>query len=369
MSEQDRAGELQDLRRRAAALASGPRPAPAPRMPGPVTREMTQLITSGGGTPAHRFGLVLAGGAAKGAYQVGAVECLAERGVRITAIAGTSIGALNGVTVAAARSLPEGAARLVELWTGFTDRMGGATPERDAMDESLAEHFGRLAPRVGRLLGARGELEQLADRAIDAAALRTGATMRVAVYPVLPPLHLPHLKVAQAASEWLAGLAGRRSRILHLNGLDDAQIKEAVLGSAALPFLFKPRQVAGEYYRDGMLGRDNTPIRALADLDHCDIVIVVHLLPGEPIKRVEHPDLTLLQIRPSRPLTPSGPLGTANGWLDFSPAAFQRLRAQGYEDTERLFSEAADLIASAQALRTAEEFMADRVQRVIDNGR
>ncbi|MCY0947077.1 patatin-like phospholipase family protein [Streptomyces antarcticus] len=318
----------------------------------------------------HRFGLVLAGGAAKGAYQVGAAECLAHLDIRVTAIAGTSIGALNGVTLAAAPSLQEGSSRLVELWTAFTHKVcEGPMGMGDADTESLVEHFGNLAPRVLRLLTARGELEQLADRAIDAEALRTGTTMRVAVYPVLPPLRLPHLKAAQAATEWLAGMVGLRSRILHLNGLDQSAIKEAVLGSAALPFLFKPRKVAGEYYRDGMLGRDNTPIRALADVDHCDIVIVVHLQPGEPIKRLEHPNLTLLQIRPARPLTPAGPFGTVNGLLDFSPANFQRLRQQGYEDTERLLSAAAGLIAAAKAPRVAEEFMSDRVQRVVKKHR
>ncbi|MET9874820.1 hypothetical protein ABZZ36_09380 [Actinacidiphila glaucinigra] len=111
-----------------------------------------------------------------------------------------------------------------------------------------------------------------------------------------------------------------------------------MLGSAALPFLFARRQVAGEYYRDGMLGRDNTPIRAPADLDRSDIVVVAQLAPGETVRQIEHPGLTLLRVRPSRPLTPEGTLGTPSGLLDFSPATFERLRARGYEDTERLLA-------------------------------
>ena len=42
------------------------------------------------------FGLVLAGGGTKGAYQVGAWKALCEIEVNIKAIAGASIGALNG---------------------------------------------------------------------------------------------------------------------------------------------------------------------------------------------------------------------------------------------------------------------------------
>ena len=45
------------------------------------------------------YGLVLAGGGAKGAYQIGAWKALKEAGVRICAVAGTSVGALNGALI------------------------------------------------------------------------------------------------------------------------------------------------------------------------------------------------------------------------------------------------------------------------------
>ena len=49
--------------------------------------------------PRPRVGLVLSGGGGKGAYHVGVIEALRAAGVRIDAIAGTSIGALNGTLV------------------------------------------------------------------------------------------------------------------------------------------------------------------------------------------------------------------------------------------------------------------------------
>ena len=42
------------------------------------------------------YGLVLAGGGTKGAYQVGVWKALKELDINVKAIAGTSIGALNG---------------------------------------------------------------------------------------------------------------------------------------------------------------------------------------------------------------------------------------------------------------------------------
>lgn len=46
------------------------------------------------------YGLILAGGGAKGAYQIGAWKALIELGIQIEAIAGTSIGAINGAFIA-----------------------------------------------------------------------------------------------------------------------------------------------------------------------------------------------------------------------------------------------------------------------------
>lgn len=42
------------------------------------------------------YGLVLAGGGGKGAYQLGAWKALKEMDVRFDAIAGASIGSING---------------------------------------------------------------------------------------------------------------------------------------------------------------------------------------------------------------------------------------------------------------------------------
>ncbi len=46
------------------------------------------------------YGLVLAGGGAKGAYQIGAWRALRKLGIEFNAIAGTSIGAINGALMA-----------------------------------------------------------------------------------------------------------------------------------------------------------------------------------------------------------------------------------------------------------------------------
>ena len=48
-----------------------------------------------------KYGLVLAGGGGKGAYQIGAWKAMREMGIEFEAIAGASIGGINGAFIAA----------------------------------------------------------------------------------------------------------------------------------------------------------------------------------------------------------------------------------------------------------------------------
>lgn len=64
---------------------------------------------------AKKIGLVLAGGGAKGAYQIGCLKCLQDLGlVQFHAICGVSVGALNGVSAAS-----EKIREAVSLWEGI----------------------------------------------------------------------------------------------------------------------------------------------------------------------------------------------------------------------------------------------------------
>ena len=45
------------------------------------------------------YGIVLEGGGARGAYQIGVWKALREAGMKIKGVAGTSVGALNGALI------------------------------------------------------------------------------------------------------------------------------------------------------------------------------------------------------------------------------------------------------------------------------
>ena len=69
------------------------------------------------GRQKKKFGLVLQGGGAMGAYEVGAIECLYEQGMECAIVAGASSGAVNAVTLAGAKGYPPDV--LKEMWREF----------------------------------------------------------------------------------------------------------------------------------------------------------------------------------------------------------------------------------------------------------
>ncbi len=59
----------------------------------------------------NKAGLYLQGGGAKGAFQAGALQAFAEKGIEFPVIVGTSIGAINGMTV-----FYSGIGQIAEIW-------------------------------------------------------------------------------------------------------------------------------------------------------------------------------------------------------------------------------------------------------------
>ena len=78
------------------------------------------------------YGLVLAGGGAKGIYQIGAWRAIRELEIPITCVVGTSVGAMNGARVACGQY--EGA---VALWENMSIEKGFALPEPLRVPDNL----------------------------------------------------------------------------------------------------------------------------------------------------------------------------------------------------------------------------------------
>lgn len=91
--------------------------------------------------PSLEYGVVLEGGGARGAYQIGALKAVTEAGIRIGAVAGASVGALNGAFLCVSfcaflqeKPVFEGGKRTVSRCirrTGRSIRAGGADNESE----------------------------------------------------------------------------------------------------------------------------------------------------------------------------------------------------------------------------------------------
>ncbi|MFE1441751.1 patatin-like phospholipase family protein [Streptomyces sp. NPDC058739] len=361
--------EFARIGRQALAVAHGPRtPRPAPT-PGPADRTPPPRAPH----QPVRIGLVLAGGGAKGAYELGVLDYMAERGAKVSAIAGTSIGALNGAVLASAESFFHGVERLAAFWERFTTRMGVLPSdslglpldEAGVAVEGTPRQLRRLLPRLLALKERTALLEELIDEAVDPERIRAGLPVWVTAYPLMDhqsvPVELRHLV------EIVRWAGGSRASIIRLNDLATHQVREAVLASAALPFIFPTRVIDGCAYLDGGLGRgDRTPVRAFASAEHCDILVVLHLHPDAPVAPGAATGLLRVDIRPSVPVVPPGPFGPLTGLMDFSPGRVAALRALGYRDATVRFDEIEHLLSRRGALDEAEATMLAAVRRLKD---
>jgi NTE family protein len=195
--------------------------------------------------------LVLQGGGALGAYQVGVYEALHESGIEPDWVIGTSIGAINGAIIAGnkpAERLP----RLRELWSRF---------QREPQFQAL-QYFSTL---VGGIPGF------FSPRLPAWGGWQARVGLDAASYYDTAPLHetlssLVDFDVLNAARPRLTvGAVNVKSgELRYFDSRDGALGLEEVMASGALPPGFPAIRVDGDAYWDGGL-YSNTPIEAVLD--------------------------------------------------------------------------------------------------------
>ena len=296
------------------------------------------------------MGLVLAGGGAKGGYQVGAVRCLVDLGVRVSAFSGTSIGALNVAVLAGAPDLATGADRLATAWREVTSTVSRESPRElpfgPEMDQAELPHSSSLLAGLRSPVLQKGFIESIVAQHVGPVAWPTW----VATFPAVNPELTSH--------RWAWVIDGVRAALgiecemvpLHERNIADARI--AVLASAALPVFFAPRKLDGRLYRDGGY-RDNTPALPLVAKTRLDPILVVHLSTGRRWDSEGFGDRGILEVRPEVPLSEPGARGAGAGLVDFSAERFAKLYRRGYTDTHRKLQLWLEARAAAQRMRTA----------------
>lgn len=326
-----------------------------------------------------RFGLVLTGGGAKGAYQAGALRYLTELGLVPQIIAATSIGALNGAVLASHRSFPQGVRRLNELWhqlgqapilrpnTGTALHLLSYAAQtfvptlREWVLDFLVEQ-GLLKDRT--TIFDPAPIELLLREAVDLAELRRGIELWVTVFP--------SLKIPGLRYDWLLDLVraqtGTEAHWLCVQDFaDDATLYNLLLASAALPLAFPSRDVNGQFYVDGALA-DNVPLRAIAARG-CTHAIVIHLQNGSVWSRHDFPEQTIIEIKPEQPINKfDTPLyGSLSSLLDFSANRIAELQQCGYEDARRCLEPIIQTFIAVKDQRQSHESLVNSTKRLLND--
>lgn len=233
-----------------------------------------------------KIGVVLSGGAARGAYEAGVLTGIAEAvGARgegrplFQIIAGTSVGALNGAWLAAnAHRADHDVAHLVALWTALT-------LERHLKVDWRGFWRARKggAERYGPSLVEPAALEQLVSEAIDWEKLHQNIAAGRIEALVIAALH-----VGSGVTTLFCELApGARFRQVEHPRRISREVRlgpRHVLASAALPGLYPARRIGGGFFADGSL-RFNTPISPALRAGAEKLVVITLRHPHPP-----HPD-------------------------------------------------------------------------------
>lgn len=334
---------------------------------------------------AMKVGLVLSGGGAKGAYQVGVLKALRELGTQIDAVSGASIGALNGGVLASAPSLDVAIERLEQLWgrlakvsplnmkvPGYLTllmaaglRVQGAGIALSVVHaiQTIAEQMKYPLPSWldGLDAGVLDDqpLRDLMDEFLLSDGLERGMPLYVSSYRSSGGLQ----DLARALSAEFGFADTPDSEFLHIQSLDEKLRKDVLLASAAIPLLFAPRRIEGQRYSDGGQGgwqamQGNTPITPLLEAG-CNLVIVTHLSDGSVWSRQRFPNATILEIRPGQSLNrATGPLGGARDLLGFDGEKIPSWIEQGYQDTLHCVGRVMGAQKSRNALRASEAALA-----------
>lgn len=253
----------------------------------------------------REYGIVLEGGGARGAYQIGAWRALREAGVRISAVAGTSVGALNGAFICMDRL-----EQAEEIWKNIS--FSRIMDVDDAQMRKLFDGELPLKEAVTGILHRLGSggvdvtpLKELLANYVDEDAIRNS------------PIPLYILTFNVDAFQELE---------LNIKDVEPGMIKDYLLASAYIFPLFKNERINGKKYIDGG-AINNVPLGTLIDRGYRDIIMVRIFGPGRE-KKVKLPDDTNVLV-----VEPRVHLGN---FVDFDPRKSVRNMKIGYYDAMRM---------------------------------
>lgn len=251
------------------------------------------------------YGLILAGGGAKGAYQIGAWRALRELGITFEAIAGVSIGAINGALIAQGDY-----DRAVELWSSVEVK-SGIHMDTELRDAENLFSFSNL-PQIFREVVLNGGVDVTPARNLIAEYVDEQKVRASGIPLGLVTFQLSSMKPVE----------------VFLDEVQEGLLVDYLMLSARFPGLHNQSPDGAKYLDGGVY--DNAPIGMLRDRGINRFIV----LDISGMKGVGHKsELSCAEFVYIRPNDPKE-LGEA---FEFDKSMTEMRMEMGYLDTKKAF--------------------------------
>ena len=274
----------------------------------------------------REYGLVLEGGGAKGAYQIGAWKALREAGVRIKGIAGASVGSLNGALICM-----DDLDRAEEIWKNI-DYSQVMSVSNETMEALKKKDFKSL--NLQELI-AKG-FQLVKDGGFDITPLKDLIANVVGDEARIVDSDRELYSVTYSVSD-------RKELVVDLKKGEMGTVKDMLLASAYF-LAFKNEKLGGKRYMDGG-GFNNVPLDVLIDHGYEDIIVIrIYGWGADKERVVKIPDGTkVYHIAPRQDL---------GGILEFDKKQARKNLTLGYYDAKRFLYDLAGRIYYIDAPKT-----------------
>lgn len=252
------------------------------------------------------YGIVLEGGGAKGAYQIGVWKAFLECGLKIRGVSGVSVGALNGALICM-----NNYEEAENLWKSLT-----YSSIMKVNDEQMDKLMQRKFKTVDLKGLTRDTTRLLSDGGIDIGPLKN-----------LIEEWVDEDKIRNSDIEFVFGtfLVSKLKEVeITAKEAGNTNLKEYLLASSSLP-AFRNEKLHGMKYLDGGMF-NNVPVDMLINRGYKDIIVVRIYGIGleKPVKIPK--DVNIIEIAPRINL---------GGILEFNPDKIKRNIEVGYYDGMR----------------------------------
>lgn len=270
------------------------------------------------------YGLVLAGGGGKGAYEIGVWKALLEaKGIKIGAVSGTSVGALNAALFAAGSY-----EKAEDIWIHInSDKILTLPKNREYLIQCMP-----IYQKACKKLKLKQKVMVLVSLLLKIyLKCHSGMFSRQGLIDIindsnvaakLQSAKIPCYATCFNLTEW-------RTQYFQLNDLPPEKILKVLLASSAIPFVFPLEDIGNAVYYDGglpLIG-DNVPVKPLYNAGWRKFIIVY--LERDEIEKIteEYKGCQFIHIFPKNHQG-----GVFDGTLDFDPKSAKCRLEQGYKD-------------------------------------